>query len=156
MWLFALLVALPLIEIGLLVTLGGAIGLWLTLAWVIGTGVAGVAVIRAQGARGLVDLRREADLIRNPLAPLAHGALKMLAGLLLILPGFLTDALGLLLLIPALRGLLISALARRIKVSGGFTGAPRRESEAEVIEAEFTVITPEDREKPPPSGWTRS
>ena len=155
MWLFALLVALPLIEIGLFVTLGGVIGLWATLAWVIGTGFAGVALIRAQGMRGMVDLRRETDLIRNPLTPLAHGALKVLAGMLLILPGFLTDALGLLLLIPPLRGLLIAGLAARIKVSGATAGVPRRQAQAEVIEAEYTVIAPEDREKPPPSRWTR-
>jgi UPF0716 protein FxsA len=156
MWLFALLVALPLIEIGLFVTLGGAIGLWGTLAWVIGTGFAGVALIRAQGMRGLVDVRRETDLIRHPMGPLAHGALKVLAGILLILPGFLTDALGLLLLIPPLRSLLIAALAARIKTVGA--GMPRREATAEVIEAEYTVITPEESEKPrsdAPSGWTR-
>ena len=155
MWLFALFVALPLIEIALFVTIGGAIGLWATLAWVLGTGFAGVAVIRAQGARSLVDLRREADLMRNPLSPLAHGAVTVLAGMLLILPGFLTDAVGLLLLIPPLRSLLIATLAARIAVSGGFAGSPRRADQVEVIDAEFTVITPEDREKRPPSGWTR-
>ena len=155
MWLFALLVALPLIEIGLFVTVGAAIGLWGTLAWVLGTGFAGVAIIRAQGMRGMVDLRRETDLIRNPLTPLAHGALKVLAGMLLILPGFLTDALGLLLLIPPLRGLLIAALAARIKGTTVNAGTQRREAQAEVIDAEYTVIAPEDREKPPPSGWTR-
>ena len=158
MWLFALLVALPLIEIGLFVTVGAAIGLWGTLAWVLGTGFAGVAIIRAQGMRGMVDLRREADLMRNPLSPLAHGALKVLAGMMLILPGFLTDAVGLLLLIAPLRSLLIGALAARIVAAGQRVeprGAVRRESQSEVIDAEYTVIAPEDREKRPPSGWTR-
>ena len=154
MWLLALVVGWPLVEIGLFVSLGGAIGLWATLAWVIGTGFAGAALIRAQGRRGMVDLRREADLMRNPLSPLAHGALQVLAGVLLILPGFLTDAVGLLLLIAPLRSLLIGALAARI-TAGGFAGTPRRADQVEVIDAEYSVIVPEDRESRPPSGWTR-
>ena len=156
MWLFALLVALPLVEIALFVVVGGAIGLWATLAWVLGTGFAGMAIIRAQGMRGLVDLRRERELMRNPVTSVAHGAFKVLAGLLLLLPGFLTDALGLLLLIRPLRSLLIAGLSARI---GSFaSGMPRHGGQAEVIDADFTVIARAEDEDPPQpggSGWTK-
>jgi UPF0716 protein FxsA len=115
MWIVVGLLALPLVEIGLFVTLGAKLGLWLTLAWVILTGVAGVLLLRglAMGRGGLQRDLREG--LHDPLSPLAHRALLGVAAVLLILPGFLTDALGLLLLLPPVRTLIIRGLAGRIR-----------------------------------------
>lgn len=161
MWLLALFLLWPIIEIALFVTLGGAIGLGLTLLVILGTGVLGVWLMRSQGLRTADRLRREMDTLRNPLMPVADGALVMLAAVLLVLPGFLTDALGLLLLVPPLRMALMAALARRVRVrtAGGaqepfespFGGGARRRDI--VIDGEFIEVEPDP--KRPPSGWTR-
>ncbi len=140
----------PLIEIALFVTLGGWLGLWLTLVIVLGTAVAGVLLMRWRGLRAMADLRGQVRAMGNPLTLAADQAMFMLAGVLLVLPGFFTDFLGTLLLIPPVRTALVAVMARRFAVA---RGAVRPASD--VIDGEFSEIRP--REVPPqrPSGWTQ-
>lgn len=137
MWLLVALIALPLIEIGLFVEVGGAIGLWATLLWTVVSVALGVAVTRDAGARTVKALNEAMSGLRDPNAPAADGALRLAAGILLILPGFLTDALGLLLLVPPLRALLLRRIGRGRSPQHG----------AVIIEAEYQDVTP--REPPP-------
>jgi UPF0716 protein FxsA len=115
MWILLGVLALPLVEIGLFVTLGAKLGLWLTLAWVMLTGVLGVFLMRrlSLGGTGLRQSLQEG--IHHPLSPIMHRALVGVAAVLLILPGFFTDALGLLLLVRPVRSGLIALLARRFQ-----------------------------------------
>jgi len=164
MWIFAPIVAWPLIEIALFVTLGGWIGLWATLAIVLGTAMGGMALIRQQGQSAMANLQRDMAALRNPAGPVADRALLLLAGVLLILPGFLTDGLGLLLLIPPLRHAVIAAAARRIRVqtgkfqAGGFQAGQNRTG-VDIIDGEYFESAPDADTHPenrlPPSGWTR-
>ena len=85
MWVGAAFLVLPLVEIALFVVVGGWIGLWSTLAVVIGSGILGVTLLRRMGAPSLGVVR--GDL----LSPLAERALLAVAAMLLILPGFLAD-----------------------------------------------------------------
>ncbi len=128
------LLAWSLVEIGLFVVIGGAIGVWATWGVVLGSGILGVAVLRGQS---FGPMRRE-DLV----GPLAHGVLRMLAGVLLILPGFLTDAIGLCLLVPGVREVVIARLAARFQVQ-----VP------DIIDGEAIEIEAVRLHKP--SGWTR-
>ena len=64
MWFLIAALALPLVEIALLIQIGGLIGLWPTLAWIVGSGVLGLAVIRGEGARALTDVRLAAAELR--------------------------------------------------------------------------------------------
>lgn len=162
MRLSALFLLWPIIEIALFVTVGGAIGLLWTLVVILGTGVLGVWVMRSQGLRTADRLRREMDALRNPLVPAADGALMLLAGVLLVLPGFLTDALGILLLLPPVRLALMAALARRVRVQqrgpvadGGFDHAfeTRVRRGDIVIDGDYIEVEPDPTR--PPSGWTR-
>ena len=124
------ILAWPLVEIALFVTLGGSLGLGLTLLWVLLTGVIGVLILRSLSVSGSIRGRQDfvegfrGRVADDPLSPIAHQALIGMAAVLLILPGFLTDALGLLLLVPPVRALLIRLLARRMRgvtvVSGSF------------------------------------
>lgn len=116
MWILLAVLALPLVEIALFVTLGAALGLWLTLAWVVLTGVAGVLLLRGlalSGERGLREGLQEG--LHDPLSPIAHKALMGVAAVLLILPGFFTDTLGLFLLLPPVRALMIRQMGRRMQ-----------------------------------------
>lgn len=116
MWIVLGLLALPLVEIGLFVTLGAKLGLWLTLGWVVLTGVLGVLLLKSLALAGGETLRRGfQEGLQDPLSPLAHRALVGVAAVLLILPGFFTDALGLVLLLPPVRALIIRGLAGRMR-----------------------------------------
>lgn len=121
MWIILGILALPLVEIALFVTLGGWLGLGLTLAWVLLTGVFGVLLLRSLAASGAIRGRQDfvegfrGRMAEDPLSPIAHQALVGVAAVLLILPGFFTDALGLLLLLRPVRGLMIRLLASRVR-----------------------------------------
>ena len=135
------LVVMPLVEIGLFITLGGWLGLWPTLAVIVFTAATGAALLRHQG---LATLRRARHSLRQGRAPLAEmfDALCLFAaGLLLFTPGFVTDALGGLLLIPPVRGALRRAVARRLAAASGPVPPPG--GGAPVIEGEYRDVTSE-------------
>jgi UPF0716 protein FxsA len=101
------LAALPLVEIGLLIRLGSVIGIWWLAAIIIGTAFLGTYIIRRVGMsvfeRALTRLNSE----REGFSPLFDGFLQVLAGLLLIFPGVISDVIGLVLLIPHVRRFMI-------------------------------------------------
>lgn len=98
-----LVLLLLLAEIAVLILVGQAIGVAGTLALVLLSMVAGLALLRWQGTATLMRIRAEAAGGRVPARPLLEGAVLAIAALLLIVPGFLTDMIGLLLFIPAVR-----------------------------------------------------
>ena len=125
MWLFLAFLAVPLIEIALFIQIGGAIGLWSTLGIVILTAVIGTFLVRTQGALAMNNLRRSFGTLSDPSEPLAHGAMILVSGALLLTPGFFTDAVGFALLVPAVRSAVFKYLKARVKVQsfemgGGF------------------------------------
>lgn len=156
--LLAIFVLLPLIEIALFVLVGGWLGLWPTLALVVLSAVVGMALIRNQGFAALRDLQRSAQGMGDPARPLAHGALIVLAGFLLLLPGFFTDLLALPLLVPVTRRLILRQLAARVFVVNAAPRTPPHWPRAgdDIIDGEATEITPDTRPLPRkhPSGWT--
>jgi len=119
--LLVLLTVLPLLEIAVLVKFGQSVGIWLTLAEVIGSAVVGVGILQRQGMT--MFLRTQEAVMRGepPVGAMLEGGMLVLAGSLLILPGLITDAMGLLLLIPAVRHLLAGRM-----VAGMFGGATVR------------------------------
>jgi UPF0716 protein FxsA len=156
LWLFLIFVALPILEIALFILVGGAIGVLPTLMLVVLAAVAGLVVIRAQGLNALARLEAAIDHGDNPAGPIANGALKVIAGLLLVVPGFFTDALGLLLLLPPVRRALMRRGAARVTVRATAYARARRAGPArpaETIDADYEIIGEQPR--PPASGWTR-
>lgn len=112
-WLFAAFLIVPMIEIYLLLTVGSYLGVLPTVALVIFTAVLGVVLIRIQG---LLTLYRVQEKIRHGEAPaeeLLTGLALLLAGAMLLTPGFFTDTLGFLLLVPVVRRLLFARLVMR-------------------------------------------
>ncbi|KMW58908.1 FxsA protein [Candidatus Rhodobacter oscarellae] len=166
MWLFALFVAVPLIEIALFIQIGGAIGLGWTLLIVVITAILGTWLVRAQGLRALADLQNSFQQLNDPTEHLAHGAMILFSGALLLTPGFFTDTVGFLLLVPQVRLAVFGYVRARVKVAQFSMGsAPRPGTGAtrdDVIDGEFEEVAtkPEevDRPKSPThgtSGWTR-
>ena len=103
MLIFLLLVAMPIVEIALFIQVGGWLGLWPTVAIVILTAAIGTVLLRAQGLAALGELQRQLGAGEDPSATLAHGAMILVAGVLLLTPGFFTDGVGFLLLLPPVR-----------------------------------------------------
>ena len=104
--LFLLFIVVPPIEIGLFIAVGGRIGLWPTMGIVLLTAVIGANLVSRQGRGELVRLQAEFAAGRFPAKSLAHGAMILVAGALLMTPGFLTDGVGFALLSPQIREVL--------------------------------------------------
>ncbi|WP_209427109.1 FxsA family protein [Pararhodobacter sp. SW119] len=134
---------LPLIEIALFIVIGGRIGLWPTLALIVLGGLSGVLILRANKARASQVMHQGLQGL-SPGTFLAQGAFQIVAGILLILPGFLTDAVGLVLLLPPVQRAILRALKTRVKVQEVHLQA-RPHPEGDIIEGEF-----EAREEPEP------
>ena len=154
--LFILFVAVPLIEIALFIQIGGWIGLWPTLAIVVLTALAGTWLVRSQGAQALGQLRRSFDELRDPTEPLAHGAMILFSGALLLTPGFFTDAVGFLLLVPGVRQWLMRQVRARMRVAEFHYGDPgARPPSPDIVEGEFVDLDRPGQDRPGTSGWTR-
>lgn len=150
MWVFIAILAIPLIEIGLFIQLGGAIGLWLTLAWVIVSAALGIVVLKGIASLGAVSLSRSLPELNDPHSPLAHRVMVAIAGGLLVLPGFLTDAIGILLLVPPTRLLIIKLISRRLRA------VQSSSVHAQIIEGEWQEASPQKPGGPenPASKWS--
>ncbi|MDX1594594.1 MAG: FxsA family protein [Gammaproteobacteria bacterium] len=112
--LLLLFLVVPLVEIYLLIQAGGIIGALNTVALVVLTAVAGAWLLRLQGLATLRRVQRSLDQGVLPETELVEGVLLLVAGALLLTPGFVTDLIGFVLLVPATRG----ALARGILARG--------------------------------------
>ena len=161
MWLFLAFLSVPLIEIALFIQVGGAIGLWPTLLIVVLTAILGTWLVRNQGALAMGNLRQSFSELNDPTEPLAHGAMILIAGALLLTPGFFTDAVGFSLLMPPVRTAVFNYMRSRVKVQTFSMGndrpdPSRREYErGDVVEGEFVELESSHKPTHHPSGWTK-
>lgn len=155
MWLLVLFLAVPLIEIALFIQVGGLIGLWPTLAIVVLTAFLGTSLMRSQGAAAMGQIRDSFGEMRDPTEPLAHGAMILFAGALLLTPGFFTDALGFLLLFPPFRAAAYLWLRKRITVQSFSAHGYERREEGDIIDGEYREVDRDPQRLDRPSGWTR-
>lgn len=128
--------AVPLLEIVLFVQVGGALGVLGTLLEIFVSGALGVFLMRLEPYRNATDIRAALAQDRSPASPMAHSALRMIGALLLVLPGFFTDGVGLLLLIPALRMMILRRIVVQTRpaprddiIDGDYTAAPDRDTD---------------------------
>ncbi|MGF1732461.1 FxsA family protein [Photobacterium kasasachensis] len=124
-----LFIVVPIIEIALFVQLGGFLGLWPTITLVLVTAVVGASLVRSQGIATLMSVQSRLQQGELPAQQIVEGVMLAVAGVLLLTPGFMTDALGMLVLLPAPRAMLAKQLMSRVKVqnmgsgfSAGFGG----------------------------------
>ena len=167
----ALFIAVPLLEIAVFIKVGGFLGLGWTLFLVVLTALIGTYLLRRQG---IATLRRAQEtMARNemPIRELFDGACLLVGGLLLLTPGFVTDSLGALLLLPFFREFLRRMLAHRLAASTihvqgfpgeGFPGHGQGPdhgpaADGDIIDGEYEEVQePTDRIDPPTnSKWGR-
>jgi UPF0716 protein FxsA len=157
--LFLIFVAVPMTEIALFILVGGWIGLWPTLGLVVLSALVGTVLMRAQGMAALERLQRALAQGRDPTGPLADGAALLIAGLLLLTPGFFTDTVGIALMLPGPRRRIIRWIGRQLVARGAVVFGTGHESGP--IDADYEIVAPETPDtatrKPdgPPSGWVR-
>lgn len=140
--LVVLFITVPLFEIYLLLQVGGLIGVMPTIGLVLLTAFLGALLLRLQGLRTLAAIRESLEREEIPAVSLLEGLILLVTGVLLLTPGFFTDALGFALLVPSLR----QRLARRLLQHFTLRQA-QREAQSVVIEGEFREVDPRN-EKP--------
>ncbi len=113
--LFLLFTLVPAFELYLIVTVGARIGILNTIFVIIATGILGMALARNEGMMVLERIRTAAARGEMPQDSIVDGLLILVAGALLVTPGFFTDALGLLALFPLTRPLLRRPILKRLK-----------------------------------------
>lgn len=152
-----LLLALPLLEIAGFVVVGSEIGVLPTIGLVILSAVAGSLLLRWQGFGALTRIRAQIEAGNPPGRELAHGLMIMFAGVLLLIPGFITDIVGLLLFIPAVRELAWRYLKNRMTIvtrfgagARGFDRPGKRPHTIDLDQDEYSSEAPD-----PKSPWRR-
>jgi UPF0716 protein FxsA len=154
-------ILLPIVEITLLINIGSNIGAGTTILLIITTAMVGVGLVRYQGFSILRDAQSQISKGQPPAKALAHGIFVLLAGLMLIIPGFFTDGIGFLLLMPPVRSLLLDFVIGNIVTeftsdfsakfySGGFSqnreARPTPANDDDIIDAKHIVIDKKDPE----------
>lgn len=115
--LLLLFIVLPMVELWLLFRVGAVLGGGATLALIVLTGVAGATLARRQGLAVFQRMQTELQQGRQPTATMLEGFAILLAGIVLMTPGLITDALGLLLLVPPTRRAILASFVRAFERS---------------------------------------
>ncbi len=138
--------ALPLVEIALFVVVGRWIGVLPVLVLVIAAAVLGVVLMRSTGPATAARVQAAMQGRENPLAAVGSAAFRVVAGLLFVVPGFLSDALAILLLLPPVQAVLMARVAAHHRRSRGDAVHVTIEGQA----VEVPPVAP-----PADGGWTR-
>ena len=118
---FLFLLIFPFIEIYTLIVIGGGIGAFNTLLWTLSSGILGLYLLRNQGLKTLLDIKSK----KSAFEPTADNFLKTIftpiGGFFLLIPGFITDSIGILILLPITRIFVLGFLLTYIRPFGGVT-----------------------------------
>ncbi len=117
-----LFIIIPLVELYVIIAVGEEIGALWTVILVLLTAVIGVNLLRIQGMSTLARAQRSMAQGSIPAMEMMEGIALAVAGVLLITPGFITDAIGFLCLFPATRRAIIRSIMARVSLQTGFGG----------------------------------
>ena len=151
-----LILAVPVIELAVMVAVAGKIGVLATVALQVLLSILGAGIARRQGLAAVARLRTAVDRRQPPVGEVIEGACILVAGVLLVIPGFVSDVLGGALLLPPVRAAIYKALARRVEVrKAGGRGAdgPGRGAGDGIIEGQYEEIPPPRAPSRPRGGW---
>jgi UPF0716 protein FxsA len=145
-----LFVVVPIAELAVVIQVGQAIGVWWTIALLIADSILGSILMRAQGRAAWRRFNEALHAGRVPAREVLDGGLVMFGGLLLLTPGFITDVLGLVLLVPPTRAIVRRVLARRLAQRMVMSTSGPRERPDDVIDG--TAVDIENDRLTPPGG----
>ncbi|MFO6423105.1 FxsA family protein [Motilimonas sp. KMU-193] len=156
--LFLLFTTTSLLEIFILVKVGGILGAWPTIGLVIVTALVGSSLVRSQGIQTMFKVQQRMNQGEMPGQQLVEGMMLVIAGVLLVTPGFVTDFLGLMLLQPSIRAHLAKAAMSKLQVQmvtpaagfqGGFNGHfdPRTHSQGSPFSTDINDGPAQDASK---------
>ncbi|MFT7110064.1 MAG: UPF0716 protein FxsA [Psychrobacter glaciei] len=142
-----LFLAIPLLEVVVFMKVGGAIGASWTILLTIGTAILGAVLVRTQGIRTLFSVKDQLAQGQLPAATMAEGIILLVCGAFLLVPGFISDTIGFLGLIPSIRQSVAKGIVQRVFIARagaqGFNnqndipGEFTRDSNNKVIEGQF-------------------
>ncbi|SJN57401.1 phage T7 F exclusion suppressor FxsA [Vibrio ruber DSM 16370] len=139
-----LFIAVPIIEIGLFIQVGGYLGLWPTIGLVLITAFVGASLVRSQGLQTLLTVQQRLQAGELPAQQILEGVLLAVAGVLLLTPGFMTDFMGMFVLLPGPRAMLARKLMAKVVIQGNVqqpfgTGEPhdRQSHRGNTYEGEY-------------------
>jgi UPF0716 protein FxsA len=115
-WLFLIFLVVPIAELAVILQVGQLIGPWYTILLLLAVSAAGAWLVKREGLGVIRRFRRQLDAGAIPGKELADGVLILFAGALLLTPGFITDCIGLLLLVPPVRAVIRASVLRRFAV----------------------------------------
>ncbi len=131
-----LLLLIPLAEVAVFIEVGDEIGALWTVLLTIGTAALGIALVKIQGIRTVLAARQQVAQGQLPAGTMIEGVMLLLAGTMLLIPGFISDTLGFLLLIPAVRSHFAAAIMSRMIVNQR-NRAHSQDNATHIIEGEF-------------------
>lgn len=167
-------IIVPIAEIAVFIEAGQVIGLGWTLAIVVATAMAGTWLLRRQGTQVLAQTQARLNRGELPMGEIFTGLCLVVAGALLLTPGFLTDSVGLLLFVPPVRHAIGYFVLRRMVQSpkarvwvdgeevdlghahGRHDGKGRGAGSGPVIDGDFTRVPPDDESGPDKPGGGKS
>ena len=149
---FLFFIAIPIIEVILFITVGKYIGLWNTIFIIIVTGIIGAILVKSQGINIFNKALAEIRSNKMPIFSIFEGIAILIAGAFLLTPGFLTDTLGGILLIPKTRNIIIkyitSYLEKRAVYKKSSTYDKNEEDEEnKIFEGDFEEIDDNEKKK---------
>ena len=140
-WLLAAFIVVPIAEIAIFVEVGSQWGVWPAIGAIFATAVVGSILIHHQGVAVLRRARDEMGAGRFPARQVFDGLCLLIAGTLLLLPGFITDAAGFILLVPVIRHFVMSSLTSHIEIHTSGMSDATIHPDGETINGEFADIT---------------
>ena len=154
MWLLLLFILIPLLEIWLFILLGGFIGIYPTLFIILLTAILGTFLVKTQGVNVLKEIQSKFNELENPTEPIVHGAMILFAGALLLTPGFFTDTVGFLLLLPKVRRAAFFWLRNKVnlvKYSSPESSGRDKNKYSDIEVTDYKEVEPEEK-----SPWTNN
>jgi len=154
MWLLLLFIVIPLLEIWLFIMLGGFIGAYPTLFIIFLTAILGTFLVKTQSINVLKEIQSKFSELKNPTEPIVHGAMVLFAGALLLTPGFFTDTIGFLLLLPKVRKAAFFWLKNKVnllKYSSSERSVSDKNKSSDIEVTDYKEVEPEEK-----SPWTNN
>ena len=145
---FVFFIVIPLIELAVFASVSEHIGIWTTLLFALLTAIIGGSIVKYQGLQTLFSMRESMDRGQMPVQEIFDGFCLIAAGALLITPGFVTDTIGFLLLIPHIRKIVRHSLQTHFKwtsVSGADTTQKDFRQDG-IIEGEYERINEDEKD----------